>query len=187
MRYIVGFLIGIGLIVLTFILIVRIFSGGGDEARPREINLNSYSTTDTVMRLTMDGPVVADAQHQQIRITVGRDQVLFERFVGYQGDIADTKTYPNNPDAYSEFLKALDVAGYKLGNADGPKDERGFCPTGQRFIYEAIGDGENILRWWQTSCGNSQGNFEGRGVDIRNLYKKQVPEYRQLIRGTTFN
>ncbi len=186
MRYVVGFLIGIGLIVLTFILIVRIFSGGGDEARPRKIDLNSYSTTDTVVRLTMYGPIVADTQHKQVRITVGRDQVLFEEFQGYQGDVIETKSYPNNPDSYSQFLHALNIAGYKKGNADKPKDERGSCPDGQRHVYEAIGDGKNIIRWWGTSCSTSQGNFEGRGSDIRSLYKKQVPDYRELVRGTRF-
>lgn len=185
MRYIVGFLIGIGLIVLTFILIVRIFSGGGDEAAPRRIDLNSYSTTDTVMRLTMDGPIVADPQHQQVRITVGRDNVLFERFQGYQGDVVDTRNYPNNPDAYAQFLYAIQKAGYTLGDPKAPKDERGSCPTGQRFIYEAIGQGESIVRWWTTSCGK-QGNFEGKGSAIRSLFKKQVPDYQELTRRTPF-
>ncbi len=188
MRYIVGFLIGIGLIVLTFILIIRIFSGPSDQTKkPRKIDLTSYSTTDTVMRLTLDGPIIADPQHEQVRITVGRDQVLYERFKGYQGDVIDTKSYPNNPDAYNQFLHALNIAGYKTGNPEAPKDERGFCPTGQRYVYEAIGEGENILRWWATSCSAKQGNFLGKGGEIRNLFRKQIPDYRQLTAKTPFN
>lgn len=186
MRYIVGFLIGIGLLVLTVILVIRIFSGGGAEDAPRPIDLNSYSTTDTVVRLTLDGPVVANQQHEQLRITVGRDAVLYERFQGYQGDIVDTRSYPNNQDAYAEFLRALDVAEFEKGNADGPKDERGFCPTGQRYIYEAIGEGENLVRWWNTSCGGNTGNFVGRGSVVRNLFKKQVPDYNELTRRSIF-
>jgi hypothetical protein len=186
MRYIVGFLIGIGLIVLTFILIIRIFSGGGDTEQPRKIDLNSYATTDTVMRLTMDGPIVADARHQQLRITVGRDNVLYERFQGYQGDVIDSRQYPNNPDAYAEFLHALTVAGYANGNPNAQKDERGYCPTGYRFVYEAIGDGENIVRWWNTSCGAKQGNFNGNGASVRELFKRQVPDYREVTRNTIF-
>ena len=186
MRYVIGFLIGIGLIVLTFVLIVRIFGGGGEEAGPRPVDLNSYATTDTVMRLTMDGPIVSEQKHEQVRITVGRDQVLFERFKGYQGDVVATKSYPNNPDAYAQFLHALNVAGYTQGDPEAPKDERGFCPTGRRFVYEAIGDGENILRWWNTSCGGDQGNFQGRAGDIRRLFTRQVPDYNELVRGTIF-
>lgn len=186
MRYIIGFLIGLGLIVLTFILIVRIFSGGGEEG-PRPVDLTSYSTTDTVMRLTMDGPIVSDQQHQQVRITVGRDQVLFERFQGYQGDVVATKNYPNNPDAYAQFLHALEVAGYTQGDTEAPKDERGFCPTGKRYVYEAIGDGENIVRWWSTSCSGNQGNFDGRANDVRRLFIRQVPDYNELTRRTVFN
>ncbi len=188
MRYIVGFLIGIGLIVLTFVLIIRIFSGGGDgEQTPRSVDLTGYSTTDTVMRLTMDGPVVADTQHQQVRITVGRDLVLYERFQGYQGDVIEAKNYPNNTEAYSQFLHALNQAGYTRGNPAAPKDERGFCPTGQRYVYEAIGQGENILRWWGTSCSGNQGNFQGRGFEIRSLFKRQIPDYMELTRRTIFN
>jgi len=184
MRYIVGFLIGIGLIVLTFILIVRIFSGGGGgEETVRRIDLNNYATTDTVMRLTIDGPIVADQQHQQVRITVGRDNVLYERFKGYQGDVVDTKSYPNNPEAYAQFLHALENAGYTRGDTTSPKDERGYCPAGKRYVYEALGNGENVVRWWGTSCGQDQGNFEGRGSDVRNLFKRQVPDYRTLTRG----
>lgn len=182
MRYIVGFLIGIGLIVLTFILIIRLFSGG-DAPAPRRIDLESYATTDTVVRLTADGPIVADPQHQQVRITVSRDVVLYERYQGYQGDVVDTKSYPNNSDAYASFLRALQLAGYTQGDPQKPKDERGYCPNGRRYVYEAIGDGRGIMRWWSTSCGGDQGNFEGRGGDIRRLFQKQVPDYATLTRG----
>lgn len=186
MRYIIGFLIGLGLIVLTFILIVRIFGGGDDETRPRPIDLSSYATTDTVVRLTQDGPIVADKQHQQVRITIGRDQVLFERLQGYQGEVVSTQTYPNNPDAYAQFLHALENAGFTRGDLNAPKDERGYCPTGRRYIYQAVGDGEDKLRWWSTSCGSNEGNFEGQASNVRRLFINQVPEYRQLARGTVF-
>lgn len=187
MRYIVGFLIGIGLIVLTFILVVRLFSGGGGEEGPRPIDLNSYSTTDTVVRLTLDGPIIADQKHEQVRITVGRDNVLYERFRGYQGDIIDTRSYPNNQDAYAEFLRALDVAEFEKGNPEKVKDERGYCPTGQRYVYEAIGEGENLVRWWSTSCGGDSGNFDGRASVVRSLFRRQVPDYSELTRRTVFN
>lgn len=186
MRYIIGLLIGIGLIVLTFILVVRIFSGS-PKVTPKPIDLNSYSTTDTVMRLTLDGPIVSDQLHQQVRITVSRDQVLFESFKGYQGDVVATKSYDNNPDAYAQFLHALSVTGYTKGDPKAAKDERGYCPSGVRYVYEAIGDGENILRWWSTSCGGSLGNFRGRPSDIRRLFTRQVPDYDVLTRRTVFN
>lgn len=187
MRYIVGFLIGLGLIVLTFILIVRIFSGGGND-RPQPINLANYATTGTIVRFVQSGPIVADKQHQQVRITVGRDQVLFERLQGYQGEVVSTQRYDNNPDSYAQFLQALQVAGFTRGDigSNVPKDERGHCPTGKRYIYEAIGDGENKIRWWSTSCSGGEGNFNGRAGDVRRLFINQVPDYRQLTRGTVF-
>lgn len=182
MRYIVGFLIGLGLIILTVILIVKAFSGGG--AKPQKIDLNSYATTNAVMRLTIDGPVNADQTHQRIRITVGRDQTTFEQIQGYQGKLLQTKTFDNNGDAYASFLHALSVAGYTEGNTNAPKDERGYCPLGNRYIYETLSGGDDVIRWWNTSCGTAYGNFKGKGDTIRSLFKKQVPGYDKLLTGS---
>jgi len=184
MRYIIGFLIGLGLIVLTIVLIFKAFSGGGGE-KPQKIDLNSYSTTNTVMRLTIDGPVNADQTHQRIRVTVGRDKVTFEQIQGYQGKLTQTKEFDNNADAYASFLRALSVAGYTSGKTDPKlKDERGYCPLGSRYVYEALSGSDDILRWWNTSCGSAYGNFLGKGDTVRSLFKRQVPGYDKLVTGT---
>lgn len=179
MRYIVGLLLGIGLIVLTFILIFKAFSGS-DTPKTPQIDLNSYATTAAVMRFTIDGPIVADSQHERVRITVGSDQVLFEEIQGYQGRIKQSKTYPNNVDAYTTFLHALTLAGYTQGNPEGVKDERGYCPTGRRYIYEGLSGGDNILRWWSDSCIIKEGNFLGKASVVQTLFTRQVPDYPVL-------
>lgn len=187
MRYITGFLIGLGLIVLAVILVIRVFGGGGDKKdEPKPVDLASYSTTDTVVRLSMDGPTGSEQEHQQLRITVGKERVVYERLKGYQGEVIETKDYANNPDAYSQFLKALAVAGFTNGNDKVTKDESGFCPAGRRYVYEAIGDGESLFRWWSTSCGGTA-SFKGRGDTVRSLFKKQVIEYNTLTRKTPFD
>lgn len=185
MRYIIGLLLGIGLIVLTFILIFRAFSGD-NTPKQQQIDLNSYANTNAVVRLTMNGSVSADSTHQSIRITVGSDQVLYEQIQGYQGTLVQSKTYANNPNAFAVFLRALNLQGFTKGNPDGPKDERGFCPLGRTYVYEGLTGGDNIFRWWNDSCTKDDGNFQGQGSTIRQLFTKQVPDYNTLTRGITF-
>lgn len=183
MRYIIGLLLGIGLIVLTFILIFRAFSGD-DAPRQRAIDLNDYANSTAVMRLTIDGDINSEQEHNRVRITVSRDQVLFEHVQGYEGKLAQSNTYPSNNQAYATFLRALQLAGYTNGNPDDPEgeDERGYCPRGQRYIYEAVDGGEEIFRWWSTSCSADQGNFTGSPSTVRSLFQRQVPDYNERVR-----
>jgi hypothetical protein len=180
MRYITGILIAIGLVILTIILIIKAFSGGGGPANtPTQIDLNSYASTSAVMQMTIDGPVNADKTHNQIRVTVGRDETTLQILKGYQGSVVSTKTFANNQDSYTQFLHALNVAGFTKGNTDpSVRDERGYCPTGERFIFEAISGGQDVMRWWKTSC--SEGNFRGKSDVVRALFKAQVPDYNLL-------
>jgi len=182
MRYFVGFLIAIGLIVLLFILIIRIFTGGGGK-EAQKIDLTSYATTDAVVRLTIDGPVNANQDHRQIKITVGRDQTTIDVMQGYEGDTMLRRSFANNQNSYTDFLYALKVAGYTEGDTNPNKgDERGYCPTGQRFVYEALSSNEQVIRWWHTSC--NQGNFKGKANVINQLFKTQIPDYSKLVQNT---
>ncbi len=180
MRYIIGLLLGIGLIVLTFILIFRAFSGGSDTPKNLPAPLSDYSTTQTLMRYTIDGPEISEQKHARIRISVSKDQVLYEQIQGYEGKLVNSKAYPNNTQAYATFLRALDLAGYATGNAKISTDERGHCPTGQRLLYEILDGSQTTQRWWSTSCGASQGSFLGKADVIRTLFQRQIPDYGTL-------
>lgn len=182
MRYIIGLLLGIGLIVLTFILIFRAFSGDDAPQAPQTV-LTDYATSSAVMRYTIDGTINSEQRHNRVRITVGKDQVLFEQIQGYEGRLIQAKTYPTNVQAYSTFLRALDLAGYTSVRPDVDDDERGYCPAGQRQIYEIIDGGETIQRLWSTSCSVEQGSFSGNRSTVRTLFQRQVPDYTSLMKG----
>ena len=182
MRYVVGLLLGIGLIVLTFILIFRAFSGG-DTPKQQGIDLNDYATSNAIVRYTVDGQINADQSHNRIRITVSKDTILYEQIQGYEGKLVQSKTFPNNTQAYGNFLRALDIAGYTHGNKEFDDDERGYCATGKRYIYEGIDGGDTIIRWWGTSCSAKIGNFKGSPNTVRTLFERQVPEYGKLANG----
>jgi hypothetical protein len=175
MRYFLGFLASIGLIVLVFILVLRGF--GGKSTQQNQTPLTSYASSDTTVRMTVDGPIVGDQQHQAYRITVGRDQITLETLQGYQYSPIDTKMYENNQDAYANFLQAIDLDGFSKGVANPDStasDERGVCPNGQRFVFEIDNGASQVERYWSTSCGG-KGTFKGNTNAVKQLFDRQVP------------
>ena len=185
MRYFLGFLAAIGLIVLVFILVLR--GLGGHSRQPNvQTLLTDYAKTETVMRLTVDGSVNADESHRRVRITVGRDENTIETLAGYQDQVLDTKTYPNNEEAYYTFLRSLQLQGYTKGVSDPARaDERGYCPTGKRYVFEIITGNATVQRYWKGSCG--AGTFSGNSSTIRVLFQKQAPDFSKMTRGLGLN
>jgi hypothetical protein len=175
MRYFIGFLVSIGLIILVFILVLKGFSGDG--AKQSKTSLVDYANTAVQMRLTVDGPIVADQEHNVYRITVGRDETTIETFKGYESTLINFQHYDNNPVGYANFLRALDVAGYTKG-ITGPgaqKDERGICAIGDRYVMEINnGSSRRMQRFWSTNC-RGQGTFKGNAQEVRRLFRVQIP------------
>lgn len=174
MRYFVAFFITMGLI---FLLVVLLFGGGKSKAPPTPKTLGSYASTNAEAQLTIDGPINAAQDHQQIQIIVGREDVTFEELQGYDGDVTSMQHYANSQNAYANFLLALAHAGFTQGNTD-PKssDERGFCPLGDRYVFQLTQDNKDIERFWSTSCGNPKTYLGIPGLTIT-LFEAQVPNY----------
>lgn len=179
MRYFVGFLITIGLIIL---LLVMLLGGSNNKSKvPKTIKtLADYAATSAEVRVTNDGPINAESQHQKIRITVNRDNVTYEQINGYDDGVVKMQNYPNTKDAYSTFLLALAHANFTKGDtAKALSDERGYCPLGNRYIFELIQDGKTLERFWSTSCGKPK-TYLGNSSLTLTLFKAQVPDYSAL-------
>lgn len=172
MRYLLGLLGIVGLIIVVTVLIVRGFGGDESKAGP---SLTSYAETSTVMRYTVEAPINADQVHQSLRITVGRNQAKAEVLQGYHDVVIDTISYPNNQEAYGVFLRALDLMAFQSGNDDpNLQDERGFCADGNLSVFEITEGEHQIQRYWSTSCGD--GNFGGDVPKIIGLFEAQIPD-----------
>jgi hypothetical protein len=184
MRYILGFLATIGLIILILILLLR---GGGDSASaPKALNLADYARSDSAAHLVIDGPVVADQNHQQVKIDVDANEVSFTLQNGYDGDVVIQQTYPNNQNAYTNFLLALQHQGFTTGNTDPTmKDERGYCPLGQRKIYSFTDGSDQLMRYWSTGCNVK--TFKGNSDAVTTLFRRQVPDYSKFISQSKLN
>jgi hypothetical protein len=175
MKYFLGFLAAVGLIILVFILVLRGFGGDKNVAQPDP--LSDYANTDALVRMTVDGPIVADQQHNAYRISVGRSETRIETLKGYEYEIIETRTYENNQQGFTNFLRALDVVGFSKGNDKATKeadDERGMCATGKRFVFEIINGTSQIQRYWSSTCG-TLGTFKGNSAQVKSLFDRQVP------------
>ena len=182
MKYFLGFLAAVGLIVLVFVLVFRAFTGGEKEPVKPVTQLSSYADTATEVRLTIDGPVSADQDHDRVRITIGRGGNTIEIMQGYQGALVKSQSFSSNTEAYFQFLRSLQLLGYTTGDpSPALADERGQCPLRDRYIYEVVGTSGTIQRYWSTACG--VGNFKGKGATIRELFRRQIPGYNKLVTG----
>lgn len=184
MRYFIGFLVTIGLLIT---LILLLLGGGGNKGKPNTVkSLASYASTDASVRLTIDGKINADQTHQAVQITVNNSDVTYEQIQGYQGNVVNSKDYANNENAYSNFLYALGRAGFTRGdNSKALANEKGYCPLGQRYIFELIDNGQDIERYWATSCGNPKTYKGDIGVTL-SLFQLQVPDYPDLTQNVSF-
>lgn len=177
MRYLIGFLGIIAILILIIVLIVR---GGGSGTAPGEIDLADYLTSTSQVRYTIDERVQADQTHEVTRISVNQNEATLDIMQGYEGHIVKSKTYLNNSPAYAAFLMALKRSGYTEGNHNKDvQDERGFCPLGKRYVYELFDDGKQVQRLWNTSCGDA-GTFRGKSSTIQKLFELQIPDYDDL-------
>lgn len=171
MRYFIGTLIAIALIIVIIVLLLT----GGSKPAPQPINLSNLSTTGDKVQLVIDGEVTANSEHREIRITVGRRTSTVDVIKGYRGEVISSHTVDNNSDAYYVFLKALELAGFNLGKS-GPSYNPGFCPLGQRHIYKVISaTGKVRQSFWGSTCGG--GSFTGNANLIITLFQKQIPKY----------
>jgi hypothetical protein len=181
MKYTIGFIAVIVLVILTFVLIWRGF--GGDDPAEMPAPLTEYANTTAAMRFTIIGEVNAEQEHRAVRITVSRSEARLEVLEGYQRALGEARSYPSNQEAYATFLRALDLQGFDQGVDDPERaDYRGYCPEGNRYLYEIV-DGTNIIQqYWSTSCGDA-GTFAGSPNAVRSLFRDQIPDYRDLTRG----
>jgi len=184
MRYFFAFLLAVALIVVVFILVIRGLTGG---SRPSiQTELVDYAKTQTVMRMVVSGRVNIDQEHRSVSVVIGRQSNNIELVGGYQGNVLSTKSYTTNESAYSTFLRALDLQGYTKGNDDPEReDSRGYCPNGKVYTFQIITGSDTVQNFWTTSCGG--GTFRGDTNVIRTLFRQQIPDYSDVIRGSGLN
>ena len=177
LRYLIGFVVTVGLIIL---LVVLLFTGGPSSPNKNVPTtgkpLDTYAATGSQVRLTIDGPIIANQDHRQSQYTIDRDNAALSIIQGYDGTVIDTHSFSNTQASYATFLHALELNGFTKGNTSNSnlKSEVGHCAGGYRYVFELINDGRDIERFWTTSCGTVR-TFEGNSQFIIDLFHNQIP------------
>lgn len=183
-------LVGLGIIILVLgvigYFVIRAFTGDEieEELPPAESPVTVISDQRAV-RMHVRGPVVAAEEHIEYEITVSNDSREIGVYQGYDGSNLIRKVdYSNSPQAYAEFVYALERQG--LGETREVTDEEaeptGACPTGRVYTFTILEGTREVDSWWSGSCSRV-GTIDGRASSIAELFNKQIPEYRDLLRG----
>lgn len=169
----------IALLILLIVLIIR--GGNSDQPVIPTKALASYSSTDAQVSFRNDGRINAASLHRQILITVDRDYVVYKQLIGYDGQVVMTKKFANTENSYNVLLSALGHAGFTRRDEDPAlQNEKGYCPLGQRYIFEMNEGTKEIQRSWGTSCGGGPKTFLGSLNTTITLFQAQVPNYSTL-------
>ena len=183
--------VGLGLVILLMFVVIFLIinhgSDGGDKGKVAETKkeLTSYvNDSDVTVTQSIVGPIRAIQNHNQMEINVTNSSVTANRINGYDGNVVGSLNYPMTNASFSEFLNALNRAGFTSGITDEKlQDDQGFCPTGNRYIYTVREGSKIVQRFWATSCGGTK-TYEGNLSLTINLFHAQVPDYSNLMSGS---
>lgn len=185
MRYYIGLVVTLGLLILVLFLLFH--SSGKSNVPTTSQPLYSYANTGSEVRLTIDGPINANEDHQQVQITVDQNVVTYDQFQGYDDHVVNQKQFPNSENAYTAFLYALYLNGFTKGNTSSAlSNDQGHCALGDRYIFELIQGNNDLERFWATSCPSVVKSFEGNLPLMLTLFEAQVPNYQTLTEDIKF-
>ncbi len=141
--------------------------------------LHEWASTGASVSVTTQGPVYGNELYHEIRMTVSRRERTIDIIEGYQGLVIETKSYPNNQDAYDIFLRALEVSGFGKEQKPTATDELSTCNQGYHYVYELknTSSAQDDKRTWSVTCGVTLGSAAGNGPNIRLLFQQQIPDY----------
>ena len=161
-----------------------IFGGGGQNAatQTNDNSLLTQPTDNTVVEMTVRGPVVARESHYDIDMTISRDKRTIVIYRGYNRDEEFKRMeLDNDQGAFDDLLLALNDSGYTTSVESSTEKNDGLCSSGQ-LIGFILRDGDNVKSdLWTTSCGGV-GNFAGNNSAVIRLLLDQIPGANDAIR-----
>lgn len=189
MKFFFGLLAFLAAVIVVVLLVVGLFKSFNGNDNGNLISTSTYSLSDktavdTVARYTVRGPVVADEDYRQVRITISKNSRSVEVLKGYAGVVEKVSTLSNTPDAYTAFLGALSAAEFSDRREGGSSvDPSTTCVTSTKFFYELTLASEKKVDTWTSSCSFKDGNYGGNALGTAQIFKAQIPTYDQLTNG----
>ncbi len=187
MRYLIAVILVILVVVFGTVALLRSFNGGSKTSKALKITkmADFDNNTNAVVSWTMQGRLVGENQRRSLRITITESERTAEILDGYEQTPDKTQTEGNTQAAFATFLRALDNLNFGRPRNFKTSDERGFCPTGNRFVYQ-LDDGSNqVFRTWADSCQSGDGTFGGVAATTGTVFKAQITDYGKFIFNTS--
>jgi hypothetical protein len=187
MKYFFGFLALIAAAVVVVLLGVGLFRNLGinQQGTPTvsSFDLTSEDAQGTIARYTVRGPIVADENYREVRITVSQNSRTVDIIGGYSGTIIRTQTLPNTAQSYRAFLGALSAAGFTNIRSESEQNKLTTCVTGNQYRFEIQRGTDKPQDTWTSACNRSHGDFGGNVEATANLFRGQIPNYSEVANG----
>jgi hypothetical protein len=182
LAFVVGFML---ILMLTFGRRSGTNNSGDSKKENKVFELRDYDKKDAEIVATFDGPINGDDEHRSVRVTVTRQARTLEVIQGYQGKVIKTQSYPNNEDAYYDFVHALARTNFGKKRHTNAESEVGACATGRRFVYEVLDENrDSVSRTWAGSC--MKGTSFADTDPVNNLFRRQITDYGKLVSGVNY-
>jgi hypothetical protein len=187
LKFFFGLLAFIAAVVVVVLLVVGLFRSFNSDETGNPVtstyDLSDKTSVDTVARYTISGPIVADENYKQARITISKNTRTIEVLKGYAGKVEKTATLPNTEAAYTAFLSALRAAQFGSKREGVSTDPSTVCVTGNKFFYELALASEKKVDSWTSNCTFKDGTFAGNPQGTAQLFQAQIPNYREITNG----
>lgn len=184
-------------VLLVAVISLKIVNGNKGSVN----NSNSSETTQRDKKLTLvdsadnssvtvyvERGVTADEKHFSIEMTVSADNRTIRTLKGYQNIEDKSEGLPNNLEAYTTFLKALERYDFTASREE--KSGFGFreaCPTQKSYKFKLHNQvGDDFDRWYTFCNGSRFGDYGGKVNSVYALFRNQFPNYSDATRGLIF-
>lgn len=184
----------VGVVLLIVIIAIVLISGivflaqslfSGDSSQPvqpGESNLLTEPTDNTVVAMSVRGPVTARESHYDIKLEISATKRLLVITTGYDNPTEVKRIeLDNDKGAFTDLLLALNAAGYTSKTENTVSKNDGLCATGQLITF-TLKDGDEMKSdAWTTSCASVAGDFAGHSSAVIQLLLDQIPSSRDAI------
>lgn len=175
--------------VTTLVSLGRTMFSGSDNSSPDStptVNSGKKALTTTSgdysVVMMWRGPISANETFRSYEIVVSPTERKMTTYSGYVGKELTTEKLPNNQEAYTQFVYALDRAklmdGEKLAGAD--NDLRGICANGNVFQFATLQRSNIVQKYWTTTCKGSRGSLTANVTQVSQLFQRQIPTFTKL-------
>lgn len=186
-----------GLIILLVILLVAVVSlriissnRNGGEAKVETVEQDknfrlSEDAESNSVTIYVERGVTADENHYSVEMTVSADNRTIRVLKGYQNIEDRSEGLPNNIEAYTTFLKALERYNFTTWRED--NSGYGFreaCPTQKSYRFILKDQAYEQFNRWYTFCNGTRfGDYGGKVNSVYTLFKNQFPNYNEVTKG----